>query len=89
VSPGRLRYSARPYLVRREPLGDQADDRCNRDPGAGDARHAAHDRVIGYHSASVHGTSVSADQSPIPKSADCRWQQWAVQVRAETDGVPW
>ena len=40
--------------VRGSALGDQADDRGNRNARSGNARHAAHDPVIGHHALCCH-----------------------------------
>ena len=46
-------------VVWRDAFSDKADDRGNRNPRAGDARHAAHDPVIDHHSFGVHAARVT------------------------------
>jgi hypothetical protein len=42
-----------------EAVGDEADDRGDRDARARYARHATHDSVIGHHSSGFHEDSVA------------------------------
>ena len=50
-------------IVRCQALGDQTDDRGNRNSRAGNARHATHHAVIGDHSISCHEESVTPERS--------------------------
>lgn len=68
---GRQLRVLRDDAVRGKTLGDQPHDGGDRNARAGDARHAAHDAVIGHDSVSRHVMRVSSDGSSI-WSVDCR-----------------
>jgi len=62
VAAGELRIFGH-HIVRCQALGDQTDDRGNRNSRAGNARHATHHAVIGDHSISCHEESVTPERS--------------------------
>ncbi len=62
VVSGELRISGH-HIVRCQALGDQTNDRGNRNSRTGDARHATHHAVISHHSISCHKESVTPERS--------------------------
>ena len=62
VAAGELRIFGH-HIVRCQALGDQTDDRGNRNSCAANARHATHHAVISHHSISCHEESVTPERS--------------------------